>query len=322
MLIQFFKRISLLLGIFYFCSSRIFNLMIKKIALFFSVTLVLASCQPTTNKNTKATNEATSGVDVGALVQGLSFDIKTISYCYGQQVRFRANRESMGKVIENAFIDGYSFAKQSNLDLNTVNQQMYASKDKSERDPSFLSEFSKNIGLSIGTLDAKNLFFKNLDLVEFAEGFKDAGAYLNKVKVNPDSLIFKEQEKFNDTVGKRYLSENKKLNGIKTTASGLQYKVLQEGKGVHPDSSSEVTVHYTGKLITGEIFDSSVKRGEPITFNLQGVIKGWTEGLQLMNAGAKYEFYIPQELGYAGQSAGTIPPFSTLIFEVELISFK
>ena len=111
---------------------------------------------------------------------------------------------------------------------------------------------------------------------------------------------------------------------MKTTPSGLQYKVVSSGTGgKSPSATSEVTVHYSGKLIDGTEFDSSYKRGEPATFPLNGVIPGWTEGLQLMKEGDKWTFFIPQQLGYGSQGAGgAIPPFSTLVFDVELIKVK
>lgn len=119
--------------------------------------------------------------------------------------------------------------------------------------------------------------------------------------------------------GKAFLAENAKKPGVVTTSSGLQYQVLKEGTGKQPTATSEVTVHYEGKLINGTVFDSSIARKEPFTFALNGVIPGWTEGLQLMKEGAKYRFVIPSELAYGAQEAGTIPANSTLVFEVELI---
>ena len=110
---------------------------------------------------------------------------------------------------------------------------------------------------------------------------------------------------------------------MKTTASGLQYKILREGTGALPADTSTVTVHYRGRLINGVVFDESYGRGEPTTFKLNQVIKGWTEGLQLMKVGAKFEFYIPNNLAYGEQPAGQlIPPGSMLIFEVELLAVK
>jgi len=122
--------------------------------------------------------------------------------------------------------------------------------------------------------------------------------------------------------GKAFLEKNKDEEGVKTTASGLQYKVLVEGEGTdHPGASSNVTVHYHGTLLDGTVFDSSVDRGQSISFGLNQVIPGWTEGVQLMVVGEKTRFYIPSHLAYGNRAAGAIKPGSTLIFEVELISF-
>lgn len=117
------------------------------------------------------------------------------------------------------------------------------------------------------------------------------------------------------------MANNANGEGVITTASGLQYQVLQEGTGPHPTASDSVTVHYTGTLLDGTEFDSSVSRGQPISFPLQGVIAGWTEGLQLMPVGAKFRFWIPPELAYGTRGAGNgvIPPNATLIFDVELL---
>ncbi|MGE0587137.1 MAG: FKBP-type peptidyl-prolyl cis-trans isomerase [Cyclobacteriaceae bacterium] len=120
--------------------------------------------------------------------------------------------------------------------------------------------------------------------------------------------------------GVAFLEENKNKEGIKTTASGLQYRVISSGAGKMPTAEQSVTVHYTGKLIDGTVFDSSVERGEPATFGVSQVIDGWTEALQLMKEGDKWELFIPSDLAYGERGAGgRIPPYSTLIFEVELI---
>jgi FKBP-type peptidyl-prolyl cis-trans isomerase FklB len=127
----------------------------------------------------------------------------------------------------------------------------------------------------------------------------------------------------NATDGKKFLEDNKKKEGVKATASGLEYKVIKEGNGAPPKASDTVTVDYKGTLIDGTEFDSSYKRGQPATFPLNGVIKGWTEGLQLMKPGAKYQFFIPADLAYGQRQMGPdIPPNSTLIFEVELKSVQ
>ena len=119
--------------------------------------------------------------------------------------------------------------------------------------------------------------------------------------------------------GEQFLAENALKEGVITTESGLQYEVIKMGKGKKPAATDKVRVHYHGTLIDGTVFDSSVERGEPTEFGLNQVISGWTEGLQLMPVGSKFRFFIPQELGYGSRSAGSIPPYSTLIFEVELL---
>ena len=123
--------------------------------------------------------------------------------------------------------------------------------------------------------------------------------------------------------GEKFLAENGKKEGVITTASGLQYLVLREGNGQSPKATDTVECHYEGTLIDGTKFDSSYDRGQTATFPLNQVIAGWTEGLQLMKEGGKYRFFIPYELGYGERGAGaSIPPFSTLVFDVELVSVK
>ena len=120
--------------------------------------------------------------------------------------------------------------------------------------------------------------------------------------------------------GEKFLAENAKKAGITVTKSGLQYEVLTQGTGKQPKATDTVRVHYEGTLIDGTVFDSSYKRGESIAFPLNGVIKGWTEGLQLMSVGSKYKFFIPYQLAYGESGAGgSIPPYAALIFDVELI---
>ena len=122
--------------------------------------------------------------------------------------------------------------------------------------------------------------------------------------------------------GRDFLAENGKKPGIITTPSGLQYEVLKQGDGAVPQTTDKVKVHYEGRLIDGTVFDSSIKRGEPAVFGLNQVIKGWTEGLSLMPVGSKWRLYIPQELGYGDRQAGQIPPYSALIFDVELLGIE
>lgn len=124
--------------------------------------------------------------------------------------------------------------------------------------------------------------------------------------------------------GQAFLAENKNKPGVKTTASGLQYEVVTEGTGPMPKATDKVKVHYEGRLIDGTVFDSSIKRGQPISFPLNGVIPGWTEGLQLMKVGSKYRFYIPSNLAYGenGFAGSPIGPNATLIFDVELLGIE
>lgn len=144
---------------------------------------------------------------------------------------------------------------------------------------------------------------------------EDAGAYIESAIA---TLKFGENKK----AGEEFLAANATKEGVIVTESGLQYEVLTMGKGPKPTATDRVKVHYHGTLIDGTVFDSSVERGEPITFGLNQVIAGWTEGVQLMPVGSKFKFYIPQELGYGAREAGTIPAYSTLIFEVELLGIE
>lgn len=151
---------------------------------------------------------------------------------------------------------------------------------------------------------------------ESAIPFEEAQTLINEYLQN----LEEEMTKAAREAGEKFLEENKKNEGVKVTASGLQYVVEKEGEGAQPTATDEVTVHYTGKLLNGQVFDSSVQRGEPATFPLNRVISGWTEGVQLMKEGAKYTFFIPSDLAYGPQGIpNAIPPHSTLIFEVELI---
>ncbi|MGJ8679142.1 FKBP-type peptidyl-prolyl cis-trans isomerase [Paraglaciecola sp.] len=127
----------------------------------------------------------------------------------------------------------------------------------------------------------------------------------------------------NIAIGIDFLAKNKAVEGVFETASGLQYQVIKQGDGSsHPTASATVKVHYHGTMLDGSVFDSSVDRGEPISFPLNQVIKGWTEGVQLMVAGDKFKFFIPSELGYGSKAIGEITPGSLLIFEVELLEIQ
>lgn len=172
---------------------------------------------------------------------------------------------------------------------------------------------------------------EDLDLESFIVGIrsghaKDKPAYTEEELQQAFEQFQKELQQKQlekEKTADAFLTENAKKEGVKTTASGLQYKITKEGTGAAPTASSTVKVHYTGKLVDGTVFDSSVERGEPIEFPLGQVIPGWTEGLQLMKPGGKATLYIPAKLAYGEQGIpGTIPPNSTLIFDVELLEAK
>jgi FKBP-type peptidyl-prolyl cis-trans isomerase FklB len=178
----------------------------------------------------------------------------------------------------------------------------------------------------------------DLDTKAFIQGFKDAHdkkegkltekeiedtltAYQKKMMEQASAKAEKEG-KAQEAANKKLLDDNAKKAGVTTTASGLQYEILSEGKGAKPKATDKVKVHYEGKLTDGKVFDSSRQRGEPVTFRLDQVIPGWTEGLQLMPVGSVYRFTIPSHLAYGPQGAGPIPPNSVLVFEVELLGIE
>jgi len=156
--------------------------------------------------------------------------------------------------------------------------------------------------------DKKNGSEKDIDLKEYMAATK---------------MVSAERSRRFKLSNEEFLTENKSKEGIISTDSGLQYKVIESGSGDSPKASDQVTVHYTGKLTDGMVFDSSVERGQPASFGVDQVISGWTEALQLMTTGAKYQLFIPQELGYGDRGVGSdIPPYATLIFDVELLSIE
>ena len=193
-----------------------------------------------------------------------------------------------------------------------------------------MDKVSYALGMSIGhQLQQMNATDLNID--DFAQAITDVfngDAKLSDAEAQAAVQDFfsrkaEEQAKAAKAEGENFLAENAKKEGVKTLPSGLQYKVLREGDGRKPSATDKVECHYEGTLINGEVFDSSYRRGETATFGLNQVIKGWTEGLQLMQEGAKYRFFIPYNLAYGEHGAGqSIPPYAALIFVVELIKVK
>ena len=198
-----------------------------------------------------------------------------------------------------------------------------------------MDKLSYALGLGIGQ-QLSQMGASDISAEDFAQAIKDV-LEGNELKVShreAQTIVqdyFQKQEqklqaqraeagKAHKEAGEKYLAENAKKEGVITLPSGLQYQVLKEGNGKKPTAKDTVQCHYEGVLIDGTVFDSSIQRGEPATFPLQQVIAGWTEGLQLMQEGAKYRFFIPYRLAYGEGGAGnSIPPFAALIFDVELI---
>ena len=198
-----------------------------------------------------------------------------------------------------------------------------------------LDRISYALGLSMGN-NFKSSGIEKIDVKDFADGvaavfsgeapkmtYDEAKAEIQKFFTEMEERQRAQAAaagKVNQEAGEAFLKENGAREGVKTTASGLQYEVIEEGTGAMPKASDDVTVHYAGKLIDGTVFDSSVERGAPATFGVTQVIPGWVEALQMMKEGAKWRLFIPSQLAYGPNGAGgVIGPNSTLIFDVELI---
>lgn len=201
-----------------------------------------------------------------------------------------------------------------------------------------MDQLSYALGLGIGH-QLLQMNAEGLNIDDFAQAIKDVmtGGELKMKETEAQQMVqqfFAEQEALQQAAnaekgkaakaeGEQFLAENAKKEGVRTTASGLQYQVLRDGNGKQPKATDQVECHYEGTLIDGTKFDSSYDRGQTATFPLNQVIAGWTEGLQLMREGAKYRFFIPYQLGYGERGAGaSIPPYAALIFDVELVAVK
>ncbi|SRR6056297_182762 len=194
-----------------------------------------------------------------------------------------------------------------------------------------MKDVSSSLGLLIGN-NMKSQGFEGLDAEAFAKSMQDAlgrevsDQELAEANETVNTFMQSKQEskhEDNKLEGEKFLAENKKREEVKVTESGLQYEILEKGDGAIPGAEDKVKVHYHGTLINGEVFDSSVDRGEPISFPVNGVIQGWQEALQMMPVGSKWKLYIPYDIAYGSRGAGnSIKPYSTLIFEVTLLDIE
>lgn len=191
-----------------------------------------------------------------------------------------------------------------------------------------MDKFSYGLGMGIGQ-NLLSMGVKEMSIEDFVKGIKDilsgnntemTHAEAQKVVNEHFRKLSEEAYAVNKAAGEKFLAENAKKQGIVALSSGLQYEVIKEGNGKKPSATDRVQCHYEGTLIDGTVFDSSIKRGEPAVFGVNQVIRGWVEALQLMKEGAKWRLYIPYNMAYGENGAGEmIPPYSALIFDVELI---
>jgi len=306
---------------------------------FLSLGIVSTSCG---NSDESSESSESSESTKSVTTANVNFNNKedTISYFLGTtRVENLKNAQFYGELNKEMLIKGFK----ESISIDSQNVQKMNKKiteligpdgqdfNRSNLDSGsfYLGKFDKYmLVVQLKEFGVENVF--NLKMVE--NGFQDA---LNdKSKIN-ESEKQKIQERMSELVekaftekqmndGLAFLKNNKKNPKVKVTASGLQYIVMKPGKGPKPKATSKVKVHYHGTTPQGEVFDSSVKRGEPASFPLNQVIPGWTEGLQLMSVGAKYKFYIPQELAYGAnpQPGSAIKPYMPLVFEVELIAIE
>ena len=194
-----------------------------------------------------------------------------------------------------------------------------------------MEKLSYALGLIIGN-NLKGMNIEGLITGEFTRAVEQVlnGEKTEMTEVQAQGLVqefLREQQevagKAAREAGENFLAENAKREGVKVTETGLQYEVLTPALGIKPTPTDTVTCHYEGRLIDGTVFDSSYRRGEPASFHLQGVTRGWTEGLQLMSIGSKFRFFIPFDLAYGAQGAGgSIPPYAALVFDVELLGIE
>ena len=286
----------------------------KKVSIFMAIAAAasLASCTAQAPKANLKTDIDSLSYSIGmAQTQGLKgyltgrLDVDTAYMAeFIKGLNEGANKTSKKDI---AYMAGLQIGQQiSNQMMKGINQELFAGDStKTISKDNFLA------GFIAGTLEKGGVM-----TMEAAQEYTRTAMETIKAKA------MEEKYADNKAAGEKFLAENKAKEGVKTTESGLQYKVITEGKGEIPADTCKVKVNYKGTLIDGTEFDSSYKRNEPATFRANQVIKGWTEALTMMPVGSKWELYIPQELAYGSRESGQITPFSTLIFEVELLSIE
>ena len=286
----------------------------KKVSIFMAIAAAasLASCTAQAPKANLKTDIDSLSYSIGmAQTQGLKgyltgrLDVDTAYMAeFIKGLNEGANKTSKKDI---AYMAGLQIGQQiSNQMMKGINQELFAG-DSTKT----ISKDNFMAGFIAGTLEKGGVM-----TMEAAQEYTRTAMETIKAKA------MEEKYADNKAAGEKFLAENKTKDGVKTTASGLQYKVITEGKGEIPADTCKVKVNYKGTLIDGTEFDSSYKRNEPATFRANQVIKGWTEALTMMPVGSKWELYIPQELAYGSRESGQIKPFSTLIFEVELVGIE
>ena len=286
----------------------------KKVSIFMAIAAAasLASCTAQAPKANLKTDIDSLSYSIGmAQTQGLKgyltgrLDVDTAYMAeFIKGLNEGANKTSKKDI---AYMAGLQIGQQiSNQMMKGINQELFAG-DSTRT----ISKDNFMAGFIAGTLEKGGVM-----TMEAAQEYTRTAMETIKAKA------MEEKYADNKAAGEKFLAENKAKEGVKTTESGLQYKVITEGKGEIPADTCKVKVNYKGTLIDGTEFDSSYKRNEPATFRANQVIKGWTEALTMMPVGSKWELYIPQELAYGSRESGQIKPFSTLIFEVELVGIE
>ena len=286
----------------------------KKVSIFMAIAAAasLASCTAQAPKANLKTDIDSLSYSIGmAQTQGLKgyltgrLDVDTAYMAeFIKGLNEGANKTSKKDI---AYMAGLQIGQQiSNQMMKGINQELFAG-DSTKT----ISKDNFMAGFIAGTLEKGGVM-----TMEAAQEYTRTAMEPIKAKA------MEEKYADNKAAGEKFLAENKTKEGVKTTESGLQYKVITEGKGEIPADTCKVKVNYKGTLIDGTEFDSSYKRNEPATFRANQVIKGWTEALTMMPVGSKWELYIPQELAYGSRESGQIKPFSTLIFEVELVGIE